>query len=595
MKFITQAAVAALIVGTAMARCPNGCSGNGECGTNSQCECHRNFMGADCSERICYFSYAFVDTPLGDINADGMIDMRINKNEKTRNYATEAYDFMYGVARPITTQDVTGAYNEDYQSGRWDEAHFYRECSNKGICNRATGQCECFPGYEGEGCQRTACPGTESGSPCSGHGLCLSAYVDYSDSEYNLWDTDKTMKCRCDAGYSGPDCSLRSCPVGPDPVEHADKVTTSLQKISWGAFQLTTDSTANPSRTTHSGAFNGPLYFTITAQDDFGDSWTTKSLSIDYRSTYDTANGYLYSQPVLSADFITAGGNIDFYSSINVADDVNASVQALPNGAVADAYVWMEYHNLAKDAETKAMWAGGDGFAPAWSIGADATAVDLTNDDYLRYPFDASTSSPYDGEQSAGHEGLTTYFDSSRTRFPDFTNSEHSNCGQIMNSQDGVAAVDVGAEGLCIFISSSNEVTSNYVVTYNINSEVKVTSGGVDTTYNAATMSGYSTSITRTDATTGDASSGFTVGYTIDSAGTMIDGTDIPVVTVESVGANRYWDVNSDGYPKLSYVGFNTEECSRRGLCDYETGECQCFSGYTGVACSSQNSLSFSS
>eukprot|EP00750_Incisomonas_marina_P020167 INCI3782.1.p1 GENE.INCI3782.1~~INCI3782.1.p1 ORF type:complete len:591 (-),score=105.07 INCI3782.1:54-1826(-) len=587
-----QLFVGALMLGAAEARCPNGCSGNGECGTNSQCLCHRNFMGADCSERICYFNYAFVDTPLGDINADGIIDMKINKDEKTKNYATESYDRMYGVARPIDTStgvydlDSDGlAYNEAMQSGRWDEAHFYRECSNKGICNRATGQCVCFPGYEGEGCQRTSCPGAESGSPCSGHGLCLSAYVDYTSAQYNLWDADKTMKCKCDAGYDGPDCSLRLCPVGPDPVEHADKVTTSLQKISWGAFELDTTS----SRATHSGAFNGPLYFTITVEDDFGDSWTTKSLSIDYMSTYDDTNDFLYSQPVPSDDFLGGSTGIvyDFYLNTNIADDVNASVRALPNNAVADAYVWMEYHNLEDDASTNTMWGQAP---PTWYIGTAATA--FASEEALRYPFstDPNANTAY---QPQSGSGITKYWESSSSRFPSFINSEFAECGQIM--QQDVSSTDMAAEGLCIFISSSNKVTTNYVVTYSTNPVVTVTDSGTDSSYAAKTMTGYSTSIVRSAVATGTAAGGdLASGFIVESAGTYIDGTNIPVVTVEEVGEHRYWDVNIDGYPKMSYTGFNSDECSRRGLCDYESGECQCFSGYTGVACSSQNSISFS-
>merc|ERR1712216_309330 len=32
-------------------------------------------------------------------------------------------------------------------------------------------------------------------------------------------------------------------------------------------------------------------------------------------------------------------------------------------------------------------------------------------------------------------------------------------------------------------------------------------------------------------------------------------------------------------------------ECSDRGVCDKESGNCQCFGGYTGVACEKQNAI----
>merc|ERR1719261_642156 len=259
----TFALLSAALLGTALARCPNGCSNQGLCGPNSQCKCYRNFQGSDCSERVCFYAHAFIDTPFGDLNADGTVSMAVTYEEQTQDYALEGYSINYGSARPID-----GAS----ESGRWDEAHFYRECSNMGICNRKTGQCDCFPGYEGEGCQRTTCPGTSAGVTCSGHGLCLSAYHKLG-STYGLWDKEKTMKCECDKGYSGPDCSIRQCPQGPDPVAHSDKVTS------------------------------GPVYFTVTVTDDYGDEWTTNTLSINYITTCHTgATDNCRSKPVFNPE-----------------------------------------------------------------------------------------------------------------------------------------------------------------------------------------------------------------------------------------------------------------------------------------------------
>jgi hypothetical protein len=98
------------------------------------------------------------------------------------------------------------------------------ECSNKGICDRTAGACTCFPGYSGSSCQYASCPSTSTGV-CSGHGVCMDAKalaLSDNGNPYRLWDQHKTLGCKCDPGYSGPDCANRVCKYGADPLYYDD-------------------------------------------------------------------------------------------------------------------------------------------------------------------------------------------------------------------------------------------------------------------------------------------------------------------------------------------------------------------------------------
>jgi len=178
------------------ADCPNGCSGHGACSTNG-CVCWPNWGNGDgtggaCDQRICPYEIAWVDTPSAE-----------------------------------------------------NKAHALRECAGRGICDRTTGDCDCFPGYEGKGCRRTVCP-----NDCSGHGTCeyLSEMrtdvgdgfkwtgnlptTDKFQAQFPLlWDAHKTRGCKCDAKWSGLDCSVRMCPRGDYPQYFALQKKSETQAI----------------------------------------------------------------------------------------------------------------------------------------------------------------------------------------------------------------------------------------------------------------------------------------------------------------------------------------------------------------------------
>ena len=162
--------VIALVVLGVGAQCPNSCSHQGHCDKFGVCSCFRGFRAADCSEKTCPFDYAWSDVASGD-----------------------------------------------------DSGHAKAECSNRGNCDRGTGQCECMDGFGGRACERLNCD-----FDCYGRGKCLSmrhlARTSYSGdlseqfSYEEPWDADKIFGCVCDEPYAAFNCGLRDCPSGDDPL-----------------------------------------------------------------------------------------------------------------------------------------------------------------------------------------------------------------------------------------------------------------------------------------------------------------------------------------------------------------------------------------
>lgn len=93
----------------------------------------------------------------------------------------------------------------------------------------------CMDGFEGASCERMSCPNS-----CSGHGTCHFVEELSNDYAASSWDTKKIQGCKCDAGYSGDDCSLRLCPLGDDPMTVSPSLDGQIWNITLSTRSPTT-------------------------------------------------------------------------------------------------------------------------------------------------------------------------------------------------------------------------------------------------------------------------------------------------------------------------------------------------------------------
>lgn len=225
------------------------------------CSCFRNWMGNDCSQRVCQFGRAHVDIPKGDLDSSGSV----SGPSVTSVVNSQLY--------PQGTSELFPNMVDSAENVLTNTAHEYTECSSKGYCNRDNGQCNCIVGYEGSACQRASCPSIDYSVVCSGHGTCESARnlaaMD-NDNIYRLWDEDITMGCKCDPGFTGVDCNSKVCKKGRDPVFM--DIDGSIRYSNWSVVIYSTSRTA-----TISGNFSFLFY------DQFGEDWQTDPLQ--YGST----------------------------------------------------------------------------------------------------------------------------------------------------------------------------------------------------------------------------------------------------------------------------------------------------------------------
>lgn len=372
------------------AECANACNGHGKCTSYDMCICHRNWQANDCSERVCMHGLAHVDTPKGDLDGSGAVIA-----PDTGVVVDNSFQYPYG-----TTEQFPQMEDSDLRSLD-NSAHYYMECSNKGVCDRSTGLCECFDGYDGVACQRASCPGYPAS--CSGHGVCKTAkQLAEADggNVYKLWNKDATMGCECDAGYFGPDCSQRSCKVGVDPLYLDD---TSTIKYSIFDFAVLTTDTQTSSTRYDAGSGNlfddgtplqGKGQWAIKFYDHSGEDWVTEPIDAGADCAAVTAALEGLPNDVIPAATLecirTQKSDVADNLFVNDRSGVSSQDSPVPDGSdykityrmsIWDAYIYKKFGTNFQDVLSIKSKLGNQVYSPLlWLPGS------------MTLPFDATTA-----------------------------------------------------------------------------------------------------------------------------------------------------------------------------------------------------------
>jgi len=559
------------LLAIASARCPNACSGHGDCGASDKCTCWPNWQGFDCSERTCEFDIA---------------------------WATD--------------------YRQD--------AHYYAECSGKGICDRSTGLCVCFDGYTGSACKRSVCP-----NDCSGHGKCrlvselpqatsaqsfssltalASDHIRDPGSAYPYagWDGDKIQACVCDGEFFGPDCSLRRCPRGDDPLTVCAETDTHANDRQIQRLVLSSTPGSGGDNLLASGIVDyvaGDLVLHFT--DNHGEVWTTGRINEPY--TDDTV-GNTNAGAILIENALEALPNYKI-------PDVEVELEAVATSGAASSITFAVTFSNERTSGNQQLLACDPlplgcvtaGCSPMYQqpanfrlpAGTGATQFDISA---YYYEWAASVEISGGGADPSSGTPSTTAPAGWTTNFNSGDNIITSD--SIFDNSASGANVDQARVTVVVFKAGFNPDTTYYPY-YFVQWDLAPTGAiaapaasvvpdGSSRPYSTPTLvpTGYNTP--GSDYTSGSTGVGYNhvpIGYGLYvdlksyTASMTNSGVDAISVFVFDVATLRC----SVSELQRSDEMYEDLECSGRGVCDHSTGTCSCFEGHYGDHCSLQTIL----
>jgi len=320
------------------------------------------------------------------------------------------------------------------------------------------------------------------------------------------------------------------------------------------------------------------VYFTLTYTDEYNDEWTTAVTTIDYTSFCKAATGsanttgaICLSTPTTNHKSSTGTTPSEKHQPTlatlqRLSESVNNTLLALPTRAIPTSYVWSAANSYDVKCTSKAT-SNRDNDLPADVTDCLGNAdIRLVPRAFQQYPYPTSTEAGFVAPQSAYVDSLDYRLDLTITK----------NVDQI---EDGTPkeinfdGTDTQAFGLALFVKLPGPgVNEPLQVRYWYTPQSKL--GAKDVTY--AHLEGTT------------------------KVGSFTDDNSLylkqDLIVVQDLVPKRTWNpTDGDSAKEFSKVKVaDLPYCSNRGICDFESGICNCFSGYTGLRCDTQNAVTYS-
>jgi len=500
-----------------------------------------------------------------------------------------------------------------------DEGHVQMECSNRGLCDRKSGQCKCFPGYDGAACQRTVCP-----NDCSGHGVCDSV------SELRLKEP-VLLSATVQGSRFGT--SLTTSADLTSPVKAGDVVLVGDIPTPFTVGSASATAVVLTSFLPRAVPAGSPVY--LQAKYELWDARSNRACTCDSRfSGFDcsdrkcpTGDDPLTVDQYFETQIINIGGAnpankitgsfklvftdqygeewktdaIPMNGNVDKSTEVKKALMDLPNDVVEDVSVeslavgtkGVRYH-VAFDAGSSSWSNGNPGDLPALGCDSSDLAVRLEGAALAGTPASRAftfTGDVLPGALTAG-DWLSGYTDADPNVYV-----------------DDFQIVDVTIVSDKITVVS---VTKDLGTTVKIVKPLRTIKGGVDCTVSdraqlmpatwAAAYIVLGANAATSDKTLTLSAAAHSLALSIGDRLLLVDGTKRKVLTVTDITnagvtiatKEEVGDSFAAASTVVYFYGKGTKEntvCSGRGLCDGTSGLCKCFKGYTMDNCSRQNAL----